>query len=248
MAGLFSFFNKSIKYSYAEQKTQRYRLRFLLLWVLAFLLLYNALSSFFFSVRVLENDSMRPGLRPGDRFVLSSFTFYTLLSRFHIPAPSPSLKRGNIVLVDMSLEEKRGIGAGILDGVLRFFTAQRVSITGREKQFFLKRVIGLPGDEISMTNFVLRVRAQGETYTLTEYEVSDRDYVLDIPQVPALWDESIPFSGNMDRIILGEDECFVLSDDRSNTNDSRTWGPLSTRLVTGKVLFRYWPLNKLGRP
>jgi signal peptidase I len=247
MARLFSFFNKSMKYSYAEQKTQHYRLRGLLLWVLAFLLFYNALSSFFFSVRVLENDSMRPGLHPGDRFVLSSFSFYTLLSRFHIFS-LPSLNRGNVVLVDMSLGEKRGIGAGILDGVVRFFTAQRVSLTGREKQFFMKRVIGLPGDEVSMINFVLRVRAKGEAYTLTEYEVSDQNYVLEIPQVPALWDGSLPFSGNMDRIILKEDECFVLSDDRSNTNDSRTWGPTPTRLVTGKVLFRYWPLNRLGRP
>jgi signal peptidase I len=248
MPGLFSLFNKSMKYSYAEQKTQRYRLRGILLWVLAFLLFYNALSSFFFSVRVLENDSMRPGLRPGDRFVLSSFSFYTLLSRLNIPAPPPSLKRGNIVLVDMSLGEERSISAGILDGVIRFFTAQRVSMTGREKQFFMKRVIGLPGDEVSMTNFVLRVRARGQAYTLTEYEVSDRNYVPDIPQVPALWDDSIPFSGSMDRIILGEDECFVLSDDRSNTNDSRTWGPIPTGMITGKVLFRYWPLNRLGRP
>jgi signal peptidase I len=246
MAGLFSFFNKSIKYSYAEQKTQRYRLRGILLWILVFLLFYNALSSFFFSVRVLENDSMRPGLRPGDRFVLSSFSFYTLLSRLQIPAPAPSLKRGNVVLV--SLGEQPGFGAGVLDGILRFFTAQRVSVTGREKRFFMKRVIGLPGDEVSMTNFVLRVRVKGMAHTLTEYEVSERDYVLEIPQVPALWDDSIPFSGNMDRITLGEGQCFVLSDDRSNTNDSRTWGPLPVGAVTGKVLFRYWPLNRLGRP
>jgi signal peptidase I len=246
MPGWFGFFNKSIKYSYAEQKTQRHRLRGFLLWVLAFLLLYNALSSFFFSVRVLENDSMRPGLEPGDRFVLSSFSFYTLLSRLGVPAPLPSLKRGNIVLV--SLGEEPGPGAGILDGILRFFTAQRVSMTGREKRFFIKRVIALPGDEISMINFVLRVKTRDGAYTLTEYEVSERNYVPEIPQVPALWDESIPFSGNMDRIVLGEDECFVLSDDRSNTNDSRTWGPLPTRAVTGKVLFRYWPLNRLGPP
>jgi signal peptidase I len=248
MPGLFSFFNKSLKYSYAEQKTQRHRLRGFLLWVLAILVLYNALNSFFFSVRALENDSMRPGLRPGDRFVFSSFSLYALLSRFNVPAPPPFLKRGNIVLVDMSRRENYSIGASVLDGVLRFFTAQQVSMTGKDKQFFMKRVIGLPGDEISMTNFVLRVRVRGEAYTLTEYEVSDQGYVLEIPQVPALWDESIPFSGNMGRIILGEDECFVLSDDRSNTNDSRTWGPLPTRFITGKVFFRYWPLNRLGRP
>jgi signal peptidase I len=66
--------------------------------------------------------------------------------------------------------------------------------------------------------------------------------------VPALWDESLPFSGNMDRIVLGENECFVLSDDRSNTNDSRTWGPVSLDIIVGKALFRYWPLNRIGLP
>jgi signal peptidase I len=95
---------------------------------------------------------------------------------------------------------------------------------------------------------VLRLKPTGEDYALTEFELSDRPYIPTIPQVPALWDESIPFSGNMAARILGENECFVLSDDRSNTNDSRTWGPLPLDLVVGKILFRYWPLTKLGRP
>jgi signal peptidase I len=248
MPPVFNFFNKSIRYSYAEQKSQRYRVRGILLWVLIFLLCYNAFSSFFFSVRVLENDTMRPGLQAGDRFVLSSYSLYRLLNRFHIPSPPLPLRRGNIVLVDMSLGEGRSVSAAILDGVLRFFTAQRFSLSSRGEQFFIKRVIGLPGDEVSMTNYVLRVRPKAQPYTMTEYEVSDRDYVLDIPQVPALWDESIPFSGNMDRIVLAEEECFVLSDDRANTNDSRTWGPIPVHKVAGKVFFRYWPPNRLGRP
>jgi signal peptidase I len=242
------FNRKSARFSYAEQKSKRHRLLRVLLWVLVFLLIYNALCSFFFSVRVLENDTMRPGLRPGDRFVLSSFSLHNLLEARGLPGSKPSLKRGNIVLVDMSLGERNNILTTVLDGVLRFFTAQRISLTNREEHFFMKRVIALPGDEVSMTNFVIRIRPRGQPYTLTEYEVSDRDYVLDIPQIPALWDDSIPFSGNMDRIILGEDECFVLSDDRSNTNDSRTWGPIPVHKLAGRVLFRYWPPNRLGRP
>ncbi|MDR0669929.1 MAG: signal peptidase I [Treponema sp.] len=246
---IFNLFNrKSVKFSYAEQKSQRHRLLRVVFWVLAFLVFYNAFSSFFFSVRVLENDTMRPGLRAGDRFVLSSFSLYSLLDRCGLPSAALPLKRGNIVLVDMALGEPGNIGAGMLDGVLRFFTAQRVSLNHREEHFYMKRVIGLPGDEVSMTNFVIRIRPGGQPYTLTEYEVSGQDYVLEIPQIPALWDDSIPFSGNMDRIILGEDECFVLSDDRSNTNDSRTWGPIPLHKLAGKILFRYWPLNRLGRP
>jgi signal peptidase I len=245
----FKFFNKNpAKFSYAEQKSKRHRLRKVVLWILAFLLIYNALGSFFFSVRVLENDTMRPGLRPGDRFVLSSFSLYNLLESRGLPGPRLSLKRGNIVLVDMSLGEPNQLLPDILDGLLRFFTAQRVSLNNRGEHFYMKRVIALPGDEVSMTNYVVRIRPRGQPYALTEYEVSGQDYVLDIPQIPALWDDSLPLSGNMDPIILGEGESFVLSDNRSNTNDSRTWGPIPVRKLAGRVLFRYWPPNRLGRP
>jgi signal peptidase I len=99
-----------------------------------------------------------------------------------------------------------------------------------------------------MTNFVIRVKPAGSSYGLTEFELADRPYDVTIPQIPALWDESLPFSGYMDRIVLGEDECFVLSDDRSNTNDSRTWGAIPLDFIAGKVLFRYWPVTRLGRP
>jgi signal peptidase I len=245
----FKFFNRNpAKFSYAEQKTKRHRFRKALFWILIFVLIYHALCSFFFSVRVLENDTMRPGLTPGDRFVLSSFSLYRLLENRGLPGPRLSLKRGNIVLVDMSLGEPGKLLLDVLDGALRFFTAQRVSLNNRGEHFYLKRVIALPGDEVSMTNFVVRIRPKDQPYALTEYEVSGQEYVLNIPQIPALWDDSLPFSGNMDRIILGEGECFVLSDDRSNTNDSRTWGPIPIRKLAGRVLFRYWPPRRLGRP
>jgi signal peptidase I len=240
-------FDKWRRYSYAAQKNQRSKLRWFLFVFLALYILYNSLTSFFFSMRVLQNDTMRPGLHAGDRFVFSSFFIRRLLPDAGLFGNSIPIRRGNIVLVDMSLREGRNIPVLVLDGVIRFFTAQRISLTGEEEQY-LKRVIGLPGDEITMTNYVLHVRPGDSAYRLTEFELSDKPYDVAIPQVPALWDESIPFSGSMDRIILGDNECFVLSDDRSNTNDSRTWGPVALRLVTGKALFRYWPVTRLGSP
>ncbi|GHV61062.1 signal peptidase I [Spirochaetia bacterium] len=241
-------FDKWRKYSYAAQKSQRHRLRWVLLWVLIFFVIYNALTSFFFSMWVLENDTMQPGLHAGDRLIFSSYVVSALLADLNTSGQSIPFKRGNILLIDMSLREAPPLPARILDGAVRFFTAQRISLADREDHLYLKRVIGLPGDEITMTNFVLRIREKGSSYTLTEFELSERPYVPTIPQVPALWDESIPFSGDMERIILGEDEYFVLSDDRSNTNDSRTWGPVPVELVTGQALFRYWPVSRIGRP
>ncbi len=99
-----------------------------------------------------------------------------------------------------------------------------------------------------MTNYVLRVKPAGSAYTFTEFELSDRPYYPNIPQVPALWDNSLPFSGSMDPIVLGPGECFVVSDDRSNSGDSRTWGPVSAKQIIGRPIFRFWPLSRIGIP
>jgi signal peptidase I len=241
-------FNKWRKYSYAAQKSQRHQIWWVLVWVLSFLLLYNLLTTFGFSMRVLENDSMQPGLRAGDRFIVSSNKVYTFLVGKNMLDGDFPFRRGNVALVDMSSRENPGIVRGVLDVLLRFFTLQRVSLFDNPENYYIKRIVGLPGDEISMTNFVLRIKPAGQSYFLTEFELVDRPYVPSIPQVPALWDDSIPFSGDMDVRVLGKNECFVLSDDRSNTNDSRVWGPVPMNFVAGRLLFRYWPLTRLGRP
>jgi signal peptidase I len=241
-------FNKWRKYSYAAQKDQWHQIWWVLVWFLAFFVLYFVLTTFVFSMRVLENNTMQPGLRAGDRFIVSSNKIYTFLAGRDLLDREPPFRRGNVALIDMSLGEDPGIVRRALNVLLRFFTLQRLSLFDKSERFYIKRIIGLPGDEISMTNFVLRIKRAGDSYFLTEFELADRPYVPTIPQVPALWDESIPFSGNMDARVLGEIECFVLSDDRSNTNDSRTWGPIPVSFVTGQILFRYWPLTRLGRP
>jgi signal peptidase I len=150
--------------------------------------------------------------------------------------------------VDTSQGKRRGIVWPILDTVVRFFTAQQIGLSGRDGNLYVKRVIGLPGDEITITNFIARVKPAGNAYSFTEFELWDRPYSPNIPQVPALWDSSLPFSGSMETIVLGEDECFVLSDDRGNTNDSRTWGSIPVDYITGRALFRYWPLTRIGLP
>jgi signal peptidase I len=152
------------------------------------------------------------------------------------------------VLVDIARGSSRGLIQPVLDTVVRFFTAQQFSFSGRTEQVYIKRVIGLPGDEITITNFVVRVKPAGGDYSFTEFELWDRPYSPNIPQVPALWDNSLPLSGSMETIVLGEDECFVLSDDRGNTNDSRTWGPIPMDYIAGRALFRFWPFTRIGLP
>ena len=234
-------------YSYADQKTQRYKSRGAVLVVLVFIVFYIFFTSLFFSMRVLENDTMAPNLRKGERFIFFSYGVYSLIPALDLEKGPLPLRRGNIVLLDMFREKPPGFFYRTLDVLARFFTAQRVSLLDREEHLFVKRVIGLPGDEITMTNFVIRVKARESVYSLTEFEVTEVDYTPNIPNIPALWDSSLPFSGNMEKVVLGDDECFVLSDDRSNTNDSRTWGPVPINNITSKALFRYWPFTRIGR-
>ena len=214
--------------------------------VLALIVFYVSFTSLFFSMRVLENNGMSPNLRKGERFIFSSYSLYSLIPGFNLEKGPMPLRRGSVVLVDMFREKPPGIFYRIVDGLARIFTAQRVSLLDREEHLFVKRIIGLPGDEISMTNFVIRVKVKGSAYSLTEFEVTEFSYTPNIPNIPALWDSSIPFSGNMETVVLGENECFVLSDDRNNTNDSRTWGPVPLNNIFGRALFRYWPFTRVG--
>jgi signal peptidase I len=241
-------FDKWMKYSYAAQKSRRYRLLKIVLFFAALMILYNIITIFFVSIWALDNDTMQSGLASGDRLVLVSFALPSLLVRIQSGDGDLPFKRGNIVLIDANRGGKSGMAGEIVDGVLRFFTAQQVSLFDKKEHHYLKRRVGLPGDEITMSNFVLRVKPAGSAYSLTEFELADRPYYPAIPHVPALWDESIPFSGSMDRMVLGPGECFVISDDRSSTNDSRTWGPVRVELIAAKAVFRFWPLSKIGRP
>jgi signal peptidase I len=240
-------FNKWKKYSYADQKTYALRFRILVLKIVLVISGYIILTTAFFPMIVMESASMSPSIQAGDRFVFFAFGARNLAEDFRVFEGLP-FKRGDIVTVNLA-EGETGFLHTAVDKLLRFFTAGKAGLRGKQNRVFMKRVIGLPGDEISMVNFVLQVRPAGGSYTYTEYELSEkRHYEIDIPQLPAIWNESIPFSGNMPKRTLGENDCFVLSDDRANTNDSRTWGPVHTRALTGKALFRYWPLSRAGTP
>jgi signal peptidase I len=89
---------------------------------------------------------------------------------------------------------------------------------------FIKRVIGLPGDQIEVTNG--KVFLNG-----TELNESYID-AAPIREQPLL--------------VVPEDSLFVMGDNRNNSSDSRTWGPLPIENVIGKTVFVYWPLSDFG--
>ncbi|GHU21423.1 signal peptidase I [Spirochaetia bacterium] len=234
--------------NYIDHKRKQYRTIRLIGIALLVLLGYIAVTTLIFSTRNLETNSMEPQLRTGDRFIVSSFTIRSLFSDLGLMKRNPSLHRGDIVLVHHGITKQPNIFLIFADGIVRFFTAQRISILSTDEDFFIKRVVALPGDEISIAGFICRVKPRDALYPVTEFELTTKPYTVNIPQIPALWDQSLPFSGIYSSTVVGEDEYFVLSDDRSNTNDARTWGPIPVESLSGRLLFRYWPLNRFGIP
>ncbi len=95
---------------------------------------------------------------------------------------------------------------------------------------FIKRVIGLPGETIS---------------------VRDNAIFVDGQQVPEAYipPENVTQAGTFTKgrdIVLGSNEYFVVGDNRPYSSDSRAWGPIAKTDIVGRAFFRYWPANMVG--
>lgn len=97
-------------------------------------------------------------------------------------------------------------------------------------QFYIKRVIGLPGETIKID--------QGQVIIVNSEHPDG--FVLDESQYLAPQTKT---SGHLSRQ-LREDEYFVMGDNRATSYDSRRWGVLPGKMIVGKVWLRLWPFNK----
>ena len=88
---------------------------------------------------------------------------------------------------------------------------------------YIKRVIGLPGDEVMVMNGTVYVNGE----TLTE------------PYISA------PPISNMHPTTVPEGQVFVMGDNRNVSSDSRSWGPLQIDDIIGKAVFVYWPFERI---
>ena len=160
-----------------------------------------------------------------------------------------SVSRGDVVLVRSRNEEERPVAQRFFEQLVLFFTAQQFNpfnidrSMGNEPQ--IRRVIGVPGDEIYVRDYVMYIKPAGEKYFLTEFELVKKSYNVEINAAPALWDTSIGVEGSFDTILLGEKEYFVLGDARNSSADSRLWGAVSEEHIAASALVQYFPLSKL---
>lgn len=98
-------------------------------------------------------------------------------------------------------------------------------------QFFIKRIIGLPGEQVEIKDSHVRV-------INAKYP---KGMLLDETYLP----EGRVTQPNM-LTTLSATEYFVLGDNREFSSDSRIWGSLDKKFVVGRVLLRAWPVGKIG--
>ncbi len=100
------------------------------------------------------------------------------------------------------------------------------------QEYFIKRLIGLPGEQ---------VQVKDGKVTIFNDENPD-GMVLDESYLP---DNLETFSDSENKVTVGENEYFVLGDNRGASKDSRYFGTVNKSFVTGKVMFRGWPLDEI---
>lgn len=96
------------------------------------------------------------------------------------------------------------------------------------KDFYLKRIIGLPGERVRVENGNVIV-------CNTECHVLDETYL----------DDTLETEGNV-RLTLGPNQYFVMGDNRPHSFDSRRFGAVDESLIVGKIWFRGFPFERIG--
>lgn len=96
--------------------------------------------------------------------------------------------------------------------------------------YYIKRIIGMPGETVQI---------DGEGNILIDGEVLEENYGKEVIQSPGRAYEEIT---------LGDDEYFVMGDNRNNSTDSRdpSVGNIKRDEIIGRAWLRIWPLDKFG--
>lgn len=159
----------------------------------------------------IPSASMFPQLEVGDRVIVSKLAY-----DLHDP------NRGDIVVFDCppAVGCVNGEAQGSLLGRWLGGLLEAVGLRQPSTEEYIKRVVGLPGETVE--------GREGEVY------VDGRRLVE--PYLPGS-----AVTSDFDPATLDEDELWVMGDNRSNSSDSRIFGPIDVDTVVGRATLRVWP-------
>ncbi len=158
-----------------------------------------------------------------------------VVATYSIPSGSmePTLQIGDRIVVDKLSYDLHGVDRA---NIIVFSTPPKEDCAGPPVSDLVKRVIGLPGETISLSG--------GRVYINGHY--------LPEPWLPAaVQNETYPGPSPASYALhrpfrIPEGDVYVMGDNRTFSCDSRYWGPIAESTIVGKVDLRIWPLSRLG--
>ncbi|MEM9275990.1 MAG: signal peptidase I, partial [Cyanobacteria bacterium P01_F01_bin.143] len=143
------------------------------------------------------------------------------VDKFIIPSSSmePTLQIEDRIFVSKTSKYQPQLGDIVVFRPTQLAKELDPDITIRETKFFVKRVVGLPGQRIKI--------ADGLVY-INDFPLAE-DYIQEILRY------------YMPEYIIPTDNYFVLGDNRNNSFDSHIWGFLPAENIVGKAYKIYWP-------
>ncbi len=149
---------------------------------------------------------------------------YYLVQPFFVKGASmePDFEDGDYILIDEISYRFKGPERG--DVIIFRYPEDHT-------QFFIKRVIGLPGETVEIKNDRVTIYNQ----EAPKGETLKEDYL-------ASYEKTL---GDL-KVNLGINEYYVLGDNRLQSSDSRRWGPVDKSLITGRAFIRPWPFRRFA--
>jgi signal peptidase I len=157
-----------------------------------------------------------------------------VVQTFFIPSGSmePTLQIGDRILVNKLSYDLHGVDRG---NIVVFSRPPTENCGGPEVNDLVKRVIGLPGNVISLSGGYVYIDGK----RLDESWLPASEQGVTTPGPPGTPYSLVrPFK-------VPANDYFVMGDNRTDSCDSRYWGPISKSLIVGKVDLRVWPLTSI---
>lgn len=168
----------------------------------------SLLNVFVFQITRVQGSSMVPTLKHGDIYIISKLS--------NITGSTP--EAGDIVVIDSRTERKRSLADDFSD-IVKYNALTTFVSHSADDVYWVKRVIGLPGDEI-------RLDSDGRVYV--NGEALEEDYI-NPDEFPAYTDTVIT---------VPEGYIWVMGDNRNHSSDSRVIGCVPYENVIGKLKFK----------
>ena len=155
-----------------------------------------------------------------------------VVQTFFIPSGSmePTLQVGDRILVDKLSYHLHGVGRG---DIVVFSRPPAENCGGTEVNDLVKRVIGLPGETIALDHGHVEIDGKllNETWLPSSVQGVSQPGPTGTP-----YNLAKPY-------VIPANHYFMMGDNRTESCDSRYWGPIPKSLIVGKVDVRVWPVT-----